>query len=53
MGHVLYTFGGDAKPGDAKGQGSDAFGVHWYVVSPSGSANETKADSGKPMGYGY
>jgi predicted lipoprotein with Yx(FWY)xxD motif len=52
-GHALYTFSGDSKPGDAKGQGSDAFGAHWYTVSPQGSANETKAKSDKPTGYGY
>jgi predicted lipoprotein with Yx(FWY)xxD motif len=33
-GHLLYTFKGDAAPGDANGQ---ALGSVWYAVSPSGS----------------
>jgi predicted lipoprotein with Yx(FWY)xxD motif len=37
-GHPLYLFEGDSQPGDTNGQGSDAFGAPWYVVSPSGSA---------------
>jgi predicted lipoprotein with Yx(FWY)xxD motif len=35
-GHPLYLFAGDAKPGDANGQGSDAFGAAWLALSPSG-----------------
>ncbi len=35
-GHPLYYFVSDAKPGDVTGQGVDAFGAPWYVVSPSG-----------------
>ena len=38
-GHPLYTFSGDSKAGDITGQGSDAFGARWYVVSPKGAAN--------------
>jgi predicted lipoprotein with Yx(FWY)xxD motif len=40
-GHPLYTFSGDAAPGQATGQGSDAFGAEWYVVSPAGTGIET------------
>ncbi|MEZ0070387.1 putative lipoprotein with Yx(FWY)xxD motif [Streptacidiphilus sp. MAP12-20] len=36
-GHPLYTFTGDAKPGDTTGQGSKAFGAGWYVVAPNGN----------------
>ena len=36
-GHPLYYFISDTKPGDLKGQGLDAFGGPWYVVSPSGA----------------
>jgi predicted lipoprotein with Yx(FWY)xxD motif len=36
-GHPLYRFAGDTKPGDTNGQGLNAFGARWYVVSPSGS----------------
>lgn len=37
-GHPLYRFAGDAKPGQASGQGSDGFGAEWYVVDPAGKA---------------
>jgi predicted lipoprotein with Yx(FWY)xxD motif len=49
-GHPLYTFSGDGKAGDITGQGSDAFGAHWYVVSPKGDAIK-KAASTHGMGY--
>jgi predicted lipoprotein with Yx(FWY)xxD motif len=35
-GHPLYTYVGDTKPGDVKGQGLNQFGAAWYVLSPSG-----------------
>jgi predicted lipoprotein with Yx(FWY)xxD motif len=35
-GHPLYTYAGDTKAGDVKGQGLDQFGAEWYVVAPSG-----------------
>ena len=35
-GHPLYTYAGDAKPGQAHGQGLDQFGAEWYVLAPSG-----------------
>ena len=35
-GHPLYLFSGDLKPGDASGQGIDAFGATWYVVGADG-----------------
>jgi predicted lipoprotein with Yx(FWY)xxD motif len=35
-GHPLYTYAGDTKVGDVKGQGLDQFGAEWYVVAPSG-----------------
>jgi predicted lipoprotein with Yx(FWY)xxD motif len=35
-GHPLYTYVGDAKPGETKGQGLNQFGAQWYVLSPSG-----------------
>jgi predicted lipoprotein with Yx(FWY)xxD motif len=40
-GHPLYTFAGDSAPGQATGQGSDAFGAEWYVLSAGGNAIET------------
>ena len=36
-GHPLYLFISDKKAGDATGQGVNAFGAPWYVVSPSGA----------------
>jgi predicted lipoprotein with Yx(FWY)xxD motif len=35
-GHPLYRFINDKAAGDATGQGVNAFGAPWYVVSPSG-----------------
>jgi predicted lipoprotein with Yx(FWY)xxD motif len=35
-GHPLYLFASDKKAGDVTGQGLNAFGAPWYVVSPSG-----------------
>ncbi|HEX4540956.1 MAG TPA: hypothetical protein VH112_11990 [Acidimicrobiales bacterium] len=35
-GHPLYRFSGDQKPGDTNGEGVNAFGASWFVVSPSG-----------------
>ena len=35
-GHPLYTYAGDAKPGQARGQGVDQFGAEWYVLATSG-----------------
>jgi predicted lipoprotein with Yx(FWY)xxD motif len=36
-GHPLYRFGGDRKAGQANGQGLNAFGASWFVVSPAGN----------------
>ena len=35
-GHPLYLYTGDKSPGDVTGQGLNAFGALWYVVSPAG-----------------
>jgi predicted lipoprotein with Yx(FWY)xxD motif len=35
-GHPLYTYVGDTKPGQTKGQGLNQFGAAWYVLSPNG-----------------
>lgn len=35
-GHPLYYFVSDTKAGEISGQGINAFGAPWYVVSPSG-----------------
>jgi predicted lipoprotein with Yx(FWY)xxD motif len=36
-GHPLYTFEDDKKAGATNGQGVNAFGGLWYVVSPAGN----------------
>jgi predicted lipoprotein with Yx(FWY)xxD motif len=34
--HPLYRFVGDTTPGNTNGQGLNAFGARWFVVSPAG-----------------
>ena len=36
-GHPLYLFSADQKAGDTNGQGVNAFGGLWYVLSPTGT----------------
>ncbi len=45
-GWPLYTYVGDTAPGTVKGQGLDANGGLWYVLSPAGNVIRTKASSG-------
>ena len=61
-GHPLYTFKLDAKPGQAKGEGTSFFGGSWYALSGSGARVEkAPARTGSPSGaantggggYGY
>jgi predicted lipoprotein with Yx(FWY)xxD motif len=49
-GHPVYLFSGDQKPGDTNGQGVNAFGSLWYVLSSAGEPVTTQAPS---SGYGY
>ena len=35
--HPLYTFKKDTKKGQTNGEGLNAFGANWYVVSPAGN----------------
>jgi predicted lipoprotein with Yx(FWY)xxD motif len=51
-GHPLYTFEADAKAGDTKGQGVNAFGALWYVVSPAGEQITATAASPAAGGSG-
>jgi predicted lipoprotein with Yx(FWY)xxD motif len=39
-GHPLYRFAGDKKPGQTNGEGSQAFGAGWEVLSPAGKKIE-------------
>jgi predicted lipoprotein with Yx(FWY)xxD motif len=54
-GHPLYTFVLDKSPGQAKGNGVNAFGGLWHEAPASGStvpAGNTSSGSGGG-GYGY
>jgi predicted lipoprotein with Yx(FWY)xxD motif len=51
-GHPLYLFQGDKSSGDTNGQGLNAFGALWYVVSPAGDAITSGSSSGNG-GNGY
>ncbi len=51
-GHPLYTFVGDASPGQAKGNGVNAFGGLWHEAPASGSAAHAST-SPSGGGYGY
>lgn len=37
-GHPLYRYVADGAPGDTNGQGANAFGARWYVLSRAGRA---------------
>jgi predicted lipoprotein with Yx(FWY)xxD motif len=39
-GHPLYYYVGDTKAGDTNGEGLQAFGAGWDVVSPAGNKIE-------------
>ncbi len=45
-GWPMYTYAGDAKPGQATGQGKNLSGGLWWVVDPSGAWVKDKGDSG-------
>ena len=50
-GHPLYRFQGDHGVGDANGQGLNAFGANWYVVSPAGNQITSSGSGGGSGGY--
>jgi predicted lipoprotein with Yx(FWY)xxD motif len=39
-GHPLYYFAGDQQPGQVTGEGSQAFGAGWDLLSPAGAKIE-------------
>jgi predicted lipoprotein with Yx(FWY)xxD motif len=57
-GHPLYTFVKDTAKGDTNGEGLNAFGAEWDLVSPGGAriVNDTPSGNGggstPPGGYG-
>jgi len=53
-GHPLYTYAGDTAPGQAKGNGLNASGGVWHVVTVSGAAAPApSASASSSGGYGY
>jgi predicted lipoprotein with Yx(FWY)xxD motif len=44
--HPLYRFAKDVKRGQMNGEGVDAYGAEWYVVSPAGSKIEKHGQGG-------
>jgi predicted lipoprotein with Yx(FWY)xxD motif len=46
--HPLYTFVNDTKKGQTNGEGFNAFGAEWYLVSPAGA----KVENGHAASYG-
>jgi predicted lipoprotein with Yx(FWY)xxD motif len=53
--HPLYYFSGDSGAGQQHGQGVDAFGAKWFVVTPTGGAvsgGATATTSANGGGYG-
>jgi predicted lipoprotein with Yx(FWY)xxD motif len=49
--HPLYTYAGDTRPGQANGNGINAYGGVWHEVTASGAA--VPASSPGAGGYGY
>jgi predicted lipoprotein with Yx(FWY)xxD motif len=49
-GHPLYRFAKDTKAGQTNGQGLNAFGGMWWVLSPAGAPIKQAA---APAGGGY
>ena len=52
-GHPLYTYAGDTKPGEAKGNKLNVSGGVWYDIVLSGKTAKKKSSSGGSQGYGY
>jgi len=50
--HPLYWFKLDTKAGQTKGENQNAFGGHWYAVSPKGAKVLPAASSSSGGGYG-
>ena len=48
--HPLYRFDGDQARGDTNGEGVNAFGASWFVVSPAGKQVAPSAGSGSGSG---
>jgi predicted lipoprotein with Yx(FWY)xxD motif len=51
-GHPLYRFAADTKPGQASGQGVNAFGGSWFAVSAAGTKASGSSSTTTGGGYG-
>jgi predicted lipoprotein with Yx(FWY)xxD motif len=45
-GHPLYTFASDGGPHQVNGEGINAFGGYWYVISPAGKPVTSSGSGG-------
>jgi predicted lipoprotein with Yx(FWY)xxD motif len=52
-GHPLYTYVGDTKPGETKGNGLNISGGVWHEATVSGSAAPAPSPSQSSSGGGY
>ena len=52
-GFPMYTYAGDASPGQANGQGTNLSGGLWWVVSPDGSWVKDTSGTSSGTGGGY
>jgi predicted lipoprotein with Yx(FWY)xxD motif len=52
-GHPLYTFTADTAPGQANGNGVNAFGGLWHEITTAGTAPAGGTSSGSGGGGGY
>ena len=50
-GHPLYLYEADNSAGDTSGQGVNAYGALWYVLSASGSEITTASSNSGTNGY--
>ena len=53
--HPLYTLIQDTRRGQTNGEGVNAFGAKWYVISPAGAKvvpSSMDSGTGNPSGYG-
>jgi predicted lipoprotein with Yx(FWY)xxD motif len=52
-GHPLYTYVGDKKPGDTKGEGLNLSGGKWWLLDPQGKLlSGSGSSNGSSGGYG-
>jgi predicted lipoprotein with Yx(FWY)xxD motif len=50
-GHALYTYAGDTKAGETRGNGLVAFGGTWWASTPSDVPLANRTSSGGGSGY--